>query len=56
MDAPYPDECYVRYVDACDSHTKGKVYVIAMLHDVVEPYVSHPGRSYGRFRNKCGCV
>lgn len=38
MDAPYPDECYVRYVDACDSHTKGKVYVIAMLHDVVDPY------------------
>jgi len=33
-----PDERYVRYVDACDSHTKGKVYVIAMLHDVVEPY------------------
>ena len=21
-----------------------------------QTYVSHPGRSYGRFRNKCGCV
>lgn len=38
MNAVYPDDCYMRYVDACNSHTKGMVYIAAMYHDVIEPF------------------
>ena len=38
MNAVYPDDCYMRYVDACNSHTKGMVYIAAMYHDVIDPF------------------
>ena len=38
MNAVYPEDFYVRYVDACNSHTKGLVYIAAIYHEVVEPY------------------
>ena len=38
MNAVYPDDCYMRFVDACNSHTKGMVYIAAMYHDVIDPF------------------
>jgi len=44
MNITYPDDHYIRYVDACDAHAKGLVYITAIYHDMCDPNDS--ARSY----------